>query len=131
MTSPDTSEKEKMHDTAAAGGTGSCSRGEEPVRWLDKPGSVKVIWYGLLAICIFLFFADFLYEKHPYFPIENLPNFWGFYGFAGCVFLVLAASALRRILMREEDYYEKRDLFHEEKNFGNSGRDPVHTKEDE
>ena len=35
-------------------------------------------------------------------------NFYGFYGFIGCVFLVLAAAQLRKVLMRDEDYYERK-----------------------
>ena len=36
-------------------------------------------------------------------------NFFGFhslYGFVACVVLVLVATALRRIVMRDEDYYD-------------------------
>ncbi|WP_424947722.1 hypothetical protein [Candidatus Spongiihabitans sp.] len=36
-------------------------------------------------------------------------NFFGFhslYGFAACVVLVLVATALRRIVMRDQDYYD-------------------------
>lgn len=91
--------------------------------WLDDPKNVDKIWYGLIGICVLLFFADFLYEKHPYFAPEELPNFYGFYGFVGCVFLVLTAAQLRKILMRPENYYEKKDAVFEKKNFGNTGGD--------
>lgn len=82
---------------------------DEKKRWLDDPKNVDKIWYGLIAICVLLFVADFFVVKHPYFKIETLPNFWGFYGFISCVVLVRAAAQLRRVLMREEDYYEKID----------------------
>lgn len=86
--------------------------------WLEKPGSVQKIWYGLIGVCVLLFVADFFVEKHPYFDLEKLPNFYGFYGFIGCVVLVLAAAQLRHILMKPENYYEKRDARYEKKNFG-------------
>lgn len=95
----------------------------ERPRWLDEKKNVDLIWFGLIAICVLLFFADFLVEKHPYFDIENVPNFYGFYGFVGCVFLVLAAAQLRKILMRPENYYEKKDATGEAKAFGDTGGD--------
>jgi len=88
--------------------------------WLDDPKNIDKIWYGLIAVCVALFFADFFVEKHPYFGIENLPNFYGFYGFAACFFLVLAAVQLRKVLMRDEDYYERRDATYEKRNSGDS-----------
>lgn len=88
--------------------------------WADKPENVQRIWYGLIAVCVLLTIADFFYEKHPYFPIENLPNFYGVYGFVGCVFLVLAAAQLRKVLMRPENYYEKKDASAEQENFGDT-----------
>jgi hypothetical protein len=39
---------------------------------------------------------------------EELPAFYGIYGFGACVFLIYAAKGLRFWLPREEDYYEKR-----------------------
>lgn len=76
--------------------------------WLDNPKNVDLIWYALAGACFLLFVADFFVEKHPHFPIEEWVNFYGFYGFIGCVFLVLAAAQLRKVLMRDEDYYERK-----------------------
>jgi len=75
--------------------------------WLDQPKNVSLIIAILVVICIFLFFADAFYHKHPHFEIENLFGFYGVYGFFVCVALVLLAKALRKILMRSEDYYDK------------------------
>ncbi len=94
---------------------------QERPRWLDEKKNVELIWRGLIVICVALFVADFFFEKHPYFAIENIPNFYGIYGFIGCVFLVLAAAQLRKILMRPENYYEKKDADYEEMNFGDTG----------
>lgn len=74
--------------------------------WLDQPKNISTIIWGLVAICIALFFADAFYHKHPYFEIENLFGFYGIYGFFVCVALVLVAKALRNIIMRSEDYYD-------------------------
>ena len=64
------------------------------------------VFYALAAACALLVAADLLYEKHPHFAIERLPGFYGLYGFAAYVGLVLAAKRLRRWLKRREDYYD-------------------------
>lgn len=82
-------------------------------RWLDEPKNVDKIVYTLYAVCGLLFAVDFLdlagilYHKHPYFDFEKLPGFYGLYGFFGSVGLVLVAKQMRRVLMRDEDYYDE------------------------
>lgn len=85
----------------------------EPDRYaLDRPAVVRRIYHVLIAVCVLLGLTDVvnlvlhLYHHHAYFAIEDLPNFYGFYGLIGCIFLVLTAKQLRRVLMREEDYYD-------------------------
>ncbi len=95
------------------------NRDEKP-GWADNPKNVQRIWYGLIGVCAAVTAADFFIEKHPHFAIENVPNFYGLYGFVGCVFLVLAAAQLRKILMRPENYYEKKDAAKERDNFGDT-----------
>jgi hypothetical protein len=79
----------------------------ETRRWLDEPRNVtKVVW-TLVAVCVLLFLGDLLYEKHPHFAVEYLFGFYAIYGFVGSVGLVLAAKWMRKILMRDEDYYDR------------------------
>ena len=74
--------------------------------WLDNKKNVDKIWYALLGICALSVLADFFYHKHVAHPVEDLiVGMYGWYSFIGCVFLVLCAKLLRRILMRSEDYY--------------------------
>lgn len=82
---------------------------DEKRYWLDDMRNVDRIWYALIAVCAALFLADALYHKHIVVPIESWFGFYGIYGFVACVFLVLAARALRRVLIRPEDYYDKTD----------------------
>jgi hypothetical protein len=42
---------------------------------------------------------------HKAHPFEWIYGFYGLYGFVACVALVLAATQMRRVLMRDEDYY--------------------------
>lgn len=76
-------------------------------RWLDEPRNVDRVVWGLYITCALVFLADLLYDKHPHFGVENLFGFHALYGFVGSVTLVLVAKQLRRVLMRDEDYYEE------------------------
>ena len=73
--------------------------------WVDRPGNVDKIVYALAAVCGLLFLADFLYHKHPHFAVEEIPGFYGIYGFVMFTGLILAAKALRFFIKRREDYY--------------------------
>ena len=75
--------------------------------WLDDPCNVRKLYRGLWIVCLFAVTADLFYEKHIEFLIERLFGFFGFYGFVSCVFLVLAAKELRKIVGRDEDYYDR------------------------
>jgi len=75
--------------------------------WLDDPLNVTRIYWGVFIICGLLFVADAFYHKHPHFAAEGWFGFYGIFGFVACVALVLAAKALRVILKRPEDYYDK------------------------
>ena len=84
-------------------------RDKERAYWLDDPANVKKIVWALVAVCATVFLADALIHKHGYFQVEHIFGFHGIYGFVVCVGLVLAAKALRVILMRSEDYYGSDD----------------------
>lgn len=75
--------------------------------WLDDPRNVDRIVYVLYAICAALLAFDVFVPKHGPFAIEHWLGFYGIYGFVACVGLVLAARAMRRIVMRPEDYYDR------------------------
>ena len=75
--------------------------------WLDDKKNVNKVWYSLIIICAITVICDFFYHKHVEFAVEDIiPGMYGWYGFFGCVFLVLAAKGLRKLLMRSETYYE-------------------------
>ena len=82
--------------------------------WVDRPGSVDKIVYALAALCAVLFVADFLYHKHPHFAVEEIPGFYGIYGFAAFTGLILVAKALRFFIKRPEDYYDDKAVDRED-----------------
>ena len=75
--------------------------------WLDDEKNVKKLLYVFYALCALVFLADFFYEKYLHFPPENIPNFYGFWGLLSFVFIVFAGKALRKLVMRDEDYYDR------------------------
>jgi hypothetical protein len=79
---------------------------KEQEYFFDKPENIKMVLRVFYALCGLLFVADFIIHRHVYHPWENLPGFYGIYGFVACVILVLIAAQMRKVLMRGEDYYE-------------------------
>ena len=83
--------------------------------WFDKPKNVKLLLYGLYAACALSVLVTPFIHFHPYFDFEKDMGAGGFqvffavYGFVAFAFIVLAGQHLRKILMRSEDYYDKRD----------------------
>ena len=75
--------------------------------WLDSSKNVAKVFWGVVAVCVLLFAADAFYHKHVELEAESVFGFYGIYGFVACVALVLAAKELRKILMRDEDYYDR------------------------
>lgn len=77
--------------------------------WLDRPENVRKVNFGLIGLCAFSVLADFFYVKHVHYVAETLIGAYGIYGFVSCVGLVLAAKQLRKLLKRDEDYYDNDD----------------------
>ena len=78
----------------------------EPPGFFDQPKHIDRIYYSLLVICAGLVLADLAYHKHGHFDFETLPGFHAGFGFLAYVGLVLAATQLRRLIKRREDYYD-------------------------
>lgn len=75
--------------------------------FFDKPENISKILKVFYVICVLLVVADFIVHRHIYHDWENIPAFYSIYGFVGCVILVLVAKAIRKVLMKKEDYYDQ------------------------
>lgn len=78
--------------------------------WLDNKKNVDRIVYALGVLCAGLFAAEFIYHKHSYLDIEDIPGFYAAYGFFMGAVAVIFARAIRVILKRDEDYYAPKDV---------------------
>jgi hypothetical protein len=72
----------------------------------DDPRNVRRAIYALYAVCGLSLIADFFTYRHVDHPWEAYWGFYCIYGFVACVFLVLIAKQMRKVLMRGEEYYD-------------------------
>ena len=77
----------------------------------DDPKNVVRVRVTLYVLCLIFFLLDFVVHRHSTFYYHKFePEMWmGFYaiyGFVSCVVLVLLATAMRKAVMRKEDYYD-------------------------
>ena len=75
--------------------------------WLDERRNVNKVIYALCAVCAVVMAADLSpYKHHLHFGFEYWFGFYALFGFIACVSLVLAAKVLRKVVKRDEDYYD-------------------------
>ena len=75
--------------------------------WLDRSENVTRLYRAVWGVGIALLVAELFLDKHEEFGFAAWFGFFAWFGFVACVTLVLIAKALRRILRRSEDYYER------------------------
>ena len=81
--------------------------------WVDKPGSANKIFWALIVVCALLIAADLLpksiYYKKTHFDVESVFGAYAIYGYVMFTALIFAATALRWVIKRDEDYYGTTD----------------------
>ena len=80
--------------------------------WADRPAFRKWFVRGLFAAGILAALAGFVpawQKDHPHFALEGIPVFFAFWGFAAFMFIVLVGQHLRKLVGREETFYEDRE----------------------
>ncbi len=85
--------------------------------FFDDPRNVRFVLRILFAVCAVVLALDIVNLgmqlldagelRHAEHPWERLTGFHAIYGFVACVALVLIAKELRKILMRDEDFYDR------------------------
>lgn len=90
---------------------------DERQYFFDKPKNLRLVMRGFYGACAIVFGLDVVnliqhwmgaHElRHAEQPLEGLPEFYVIYGFVGVALLVLVAKEMRKLLMRDEDYYDR------------------------
>ncbi len=84
---------------------------EEKKTWFDNGKNIDKLAWCTYAVAIILVLWDalefvHLYHKHGHFDIENIFGFYGIYGAVAYAFIVLAGTLFRKVIKREENYYD-------------------------
>lgn len=85
---------------------------DEKPGWADTEGFRK-IFLGFLIVSSLLaaaagFVADW-HNPHPHFDVEGWGVFFALWGFGAFMFIVLVGQHLRKLVGRDEKYYEERE----------------------
>lgn len=78
-------------------------------RRLDEPRNVRRVVLAVYLVCGLLLLADLFHTKTPHFSFEGWFGFYPVFGFVVSFTLVLTAKEMRKVVRRDEDYYEPRE----------------------
>ena len=73
--------------------------------WLERPETIRKLWWGGCTILALLVIADFFYEAHPHFGFDGWPGFFAGFGLFACVAMILLAKALGLWVKRPDGFY--------------------------
>jgi len=71
------------------------------------PPPSPALKFGVGSAVVLLAFADLFIQKHGSFAIEHTPVFYGSLAFLVAGALIIVAEALRHLLSRPEDHYDR------------------------
>lgn len=74
--------------------------------FFDDPNNLRRVLRIFYSICAGLLLLDFVHHRHVIHAWESMWGFYAVFGFVACVVLVLVAKEMRKVVMRDEDYYE-------------------------
>jgi hypothetical protein len=69
-----------------------------------SPAARKFI-IGLCVLAAILVALEFIIHRHAYFATEGQPLFFAVYGFVAFIIVVAGGVGLRKLVMRDVDYY--------------------------
>jgi len=75
--------------------------------FFEKKSTINGLIAIVVILCIGFGVADFFVHHHAYFGEDKIPVFYGIAGFVAFFGLVLVGKQLRKLIMRDEDYYER------------------------
>tara|TARA_Y100001934_G_scaffold227539_1_gene273370 strand:- start:159 stop:359 length:201 start_codon:yes stop_codon:yes gene_type:complete len=65
-----------------------------------------MIFRALVCLCIVLVIVEIAVHRHVIFVWEGWPGFYALWGFVSLFTIVILGKQLRRLIKRDEDYYD-------------------------
>jgi uncharacterized membrane protein len=96
-----------MSETPPEPTTSNQGKADEKRYWIDDMKNVHKIFWALVTVCALLVLSDLFILRHTDFFFQGWFGFFGFFGFFLSFLLVLTSKQLRKIVMRDEDYYDR------------------------
>ncbi len=78
--------------------------------WLNRMGETNRLTWALGVVCVLVILLNLTYSNKGHYGAENILGFYAFYGFVAFSFIIFAATALRGLIKRPEDYYGKKAI---------------------
>ncbi len=75
--------------------------------WIFRRRTVDGAFWGMCLLCAGLGLADVLLQWRAIMAFEAFPAAYGLFGFVSFVGIVFAGIGLRKVIMRDEDYYDR------------------------
>lgn len=75
--------------------------------FFEKKSTINALIVLTVVICAGFGAAEFFIHRHGHFGEDGIPLFYGIYGFIAFFGLVLVGKQLRKLIMRDEDYYDR------------------------
>lgn len=80
--------------------------------WADSKAFRRAFLAGLIVVALIaaaLGFIPAFQKERPHFDVERIPVFFALYGFVMFALIVLVGQHLRKIVSRDERYYDERE----------------------
>jgi len=74
--------------------------------YFERPGTIKILWVLLYAVCALTLVPDFFVHRHPHFTHDGFFGFFALLGFVACALLILIAKGIGFFLKKDEGYYD-------------------------
>jgi hypothetical protein len=104
------------------------TKDDKPVEgFFYQPKTIQWILRIFYSICVLLVLADFVVHRHIITAAEKIPAFYALYGFVACVVLVLISTQMRKVLMRDENYYADSDCDNSQDKEQDKEQDNIHS----
>jgi hypothetical protein len=81
--------------------------------WFNQPANIDKLIKALYVACALAVLPEILdkifgwHMMHPHYAIEKIPGFYGIVGFVAFVVIVRGGEVLRRLIKRDEGYYDQ------------------------